>query len=117
MTTTDALFAGIVQRKVSNGIAGLAAAGSSLDRHKIAAIPAISAIDQTPRKHPCLRSWDEARAASPSGAAQTRIVSVAGIRLDPRKSVRPFKGIVCDDISEFESDHLSQAVRSLCARP
>jgi hypothetical protein len=39
----------------------------------------------------------------PSGAAQTRIVSVARIRLDPRKSVRPFKGIICGDISEFES--------------
>jgi hypothetical protein len=29
-----------VQRKVSNGVAGLAAAGSSLDRPKIAAVPA-----------------------------------------------------------------------------
>jgi hypothetical protein len=25
------------------------------------------------------------------------------VRLDSRKSVRPFKGIICDDISEFES--------------
>jgi hypothetical protein len=31
----------------------LAAAGSSLDRPKIAAVPAISAIDQRSRKHPC----------------------------------------------------------------
>jgi len=37
-------LAGKVQRKVSNGVAQLAAAGSSLDRHEIAAIPAISAI-------------------------------------------------------------------------
>jgi hypothetical protein len=37
---------------------------------------------------------------------------VAGIRLNPGKSVRPFKGIFCDDIFEFESDHLSQAVVS-----
>jgi hypothetical protein len=37
-----------------------------------------------------------------SAAAQTRIVSVARIRLDPRKIVRPFKGIICRDISEFE---------------
>jgi hypothetical protein len=43
---------------------------------------------------------------------QTGIVSVAGIRLDPGKFVRPFKGIFCDDIFEFESDHPSQAVRS-----
>ena len=30
--------------------------------------------------------------------------------------MRPFKGIICDDISEFESYHPSHAVRSLCAR-
>jgi hypothetical protein len=35
---------------------------------------------------------------------------VARIRLDPRKSVRSFKGIICGDISEFESHMLSQAV-------
>jgi hypothetical protein len=40
---------------------------------------------------------------SPGTAAQTRIVSVARIRLDSRKSVRPFKEIICGDISEFES--------------
>ncbi len=43
-TTTDARFAGKVQRKVSNGIAGLAAAGSSRHRQKIAAIPASASI-------------------------------------------------------------------------
>jgi hypothetical protein len=36
-------------------------------------------------------------------AARTRIVFVAGIRLDHRKSVRSFKGIICVSISEFES--------------
>jgi len=46
-------------------------------------------------------------------AAQMRIVSVAGIRLDHRKSVRPFKGRFCNNISEFESSHLSHAVGSL----
>jgi hypothetical protein len=40
VTTTHALLALKVQRKVSNGVAGLAAAGSSLDRPKIAAVPA-----------------------------------------------------------------------------
>jgi hypothetical protein len=49
----------------------------------------------------------------PGAAAQTRIVSKARIRLDSRKSVRSFKGIICDDISEFESSHPSHAVRSL----
>jgi len=34
VTTTHALLALKVQRKVSNGVAGLAAAGSSLDRQK-----------------------------------------------------------------------------------
>jgi hypothetical protein len=48
-----------------------------------------------------------------TAAAQTRIVSVARIRLDPRKSVRPFKGIICRDISEFESYMPRQAVGSL----
>jgi hypothetical protein len=40
VTTTHALLALKVQRKVSNGVASLAAAGSSLDRPKIAAVPA-----------------------------------------------------------------------------
>ena len=46
----------------------------------------------------------------PTAAAQTRMVSVARIRLDSRKSLRPFKGIICDDISEFESYMPSHAV-------
>src|SRR6266516_4778862 len=56
--------------------------------------------------------WAGGRQASSNAAAQTGIVSVAGIRLDPGKFVRPFKGIFCDDIFEFESDQLSQAVGS-----
>jgi hypothetical protein len=93
---------------VSHGIAGLAAAGSSRHRQKIAAIPASASI--------LPRSWHSARAAPPTVAARTRIVSAAGIRLDHRKSVRPFKGIICNDISEFESYMPSQAVRSPCTR-
>jgi hypothetical protein len=87
VTTTDALFAGKVQRKVRNGIAGLAAAGPSRHRQNIAA----EILAPGPR------------AAPPTVAARTRIVSAAGIRLNHRKSVRPFKGIFCNDISEFES--------------
>jgi len=41
---------------------------------------------------------------------------VARIRLDSRKSVRSFKGIICADISEFESRMPSHAVRSPPAR-
>jgi hypothetical protein len=39
----------------------------------------------------------------PNAAAQTQIVSKARIRLDSRKSLRSFKGIICVDISEFAS--------------
>jgi hypothetical protein len=39
-------------------------------------------------------------------------ISMARIRVDSRKSVRPFKGIICDDVSEFESHMPSHAVRS-----
>jgi peptidoglycan hydrolase-like protein with peptidoglycan-binding domain len=48
---------------------------------------------------------------------QSAIVSVARIWLDSRKSVRSFKGIICDDISEFESYMPSHAVSSLCSTP
>ena len=50
-------------------------------------------------------------------AAQTRMLSVARIRLVSRKSPRLFKGIICDDISEFESSHPSHPVRSLAGLP
>jgi hypothetical protein len=49
---------------------------------------------------------------TPGAAAQTRMVSVARIRLDPHRSMQSFKGIVCDDVSEFESCMPSQAVCS-----
>jgi hypothetical protein len=38
---------------------------------------------------------------------------MAGIRLGRWESARAFKGIICDDVSEFESDMASHAVRSL----
>jgi hypothetical protein len=50
---------------------------------------------------------------TPGAAAQTRMVSVAGIRLDSHESMRAFKGIICGDISEFELYMLSHAI-SLC---
>ena len=49
-------------------------------------------------------------------AAQTRVVSMAGIRLGSGESARAFKGIICDDISEFESYMPSHAVRSPSAK-
>jgi hypothetical protein len=80
---------------------------------EIAAIRAVSAMQlDDPRPRRTLdpgRTSPELRITNP--AAQTRIVSVARIRLDSWNSVRSFKGIFCHDISEFESDHLSHAVR------
>src|SRR6476620_8476194 len=58
-----------------------------------------------------------ARAAYPRAAAHTRMVCVAGIRLGSGESARAFKGIICDDISEFESHMPSHAVSSLCSTP
>src|SRR5262245_53955912 len=58
-------------------------------------------------------------ALGPSCASPTRSSNANSLcrqfRLDSRKSVRPFKGIICDDVSEFESCMPSQAVRSLGA--
>ena len=56
------------------------------------------------------------RAAYPRAAAQTRVVSLGGIRLRSWESARVFKGIICADVSEFESYMPSHAVASLRAR-
>jgi hypothetical protein len=72
---------------------------------------------QTSAQNACRRfRQHEAGAAFPQRRSSTRIVSVARIRLDSRKSVRSFKGIICGDISEFESYMASHAVRSPPAR-
>ena len=49
----------------------------------------------------------------PGAAAQTRVVSMAGIRLGSWESARAFKGIICADVSEFES-HMSSHAVCLC---
>src|SRR5437660_12615074 len=51
----------------------------------------------------------------PGAAAQTRVVSLAAIRLGSWESARAFKGIIRDDISGFESHMRSQRVGSLRA--
>jgi hypothetical protein len=56
-----------------------------------------------------------ARAAYPQPRSSSANGLVAKIRPDPKKSVRPFKGIFCPDISEFESHMPSHAVGSLPA--
>ena len=102
-----------------NGVAGFAAGGSSSDRKRSRPIRAFSV---TPRdgQRPCRTLAEDPgrtqpRAAYPGAAAQTRVVSLAGIRLGSWESARAFKGIICDDISEFESHMPSHPVRSLCA--
>src|SRR5215471_17663053 len=51
-----------------------------------------------------------------AAAAQTRVVSMAGIRLGSWESARAFKGIICVDVSEFESYMPSHGVGSLWGR-
>src|SRR4029453_2615390 len=72
-----------------------------------------SAQNRAPSCHPrkktlCDGTRPELRLTT--AAAQRRIISVARIRLDPAKSVRPFKGIICADVFEFESHMPSRAV-------
>jgi hypothetical protein len=69
-----------------------------------------SAIEQ---RHPCRDPGMRSELHFPEAAAQTRIVSVARIRLDSRNLSDLSKGIACRDISEFESYHPSQPVWSL----
>jgi hypothetical protein len=61
-----------------------------------------------------------ARAASPRRRSSNGNSLCGQNSAGSRESARPFKGIICDDISEFESDHLSHAVRSprasICTR-
>src|SRR5262249_55985594 len=47
------------------------------------------------------RGQKRKRLRIPNAAAQTRVVSLAGIRLGCWESARAFKGIICDDISEI----------------
>jgi hypothetical protein len=129
--TTHALFARKVQRKLSNGVATLPPADHVLierDRGQFVAsrrrrmmanvraerllkipaepspelrIPGAAAQTRVVRELGWCRPRKHLRI--PNAAAQTRIVSKARIRLDSHKSVRSFKEIICDDISEFES--------------
>jgi len=46
----------------------------------------------------------------PNAAIKNAKVSVARIRVHSWRSVRPFKEIICGDVSEFESYMPSQAV-------
>src|SRR5262249_21040575 len=80
-------------------------AGRAMLRHWVVLLSRAPTL--CPREH---SGENEARAAPPTFAARTRIVSAAGIRLAHRESVRSFKGIFCHDISESESYMPSHAV-------
>ena len=80
---------------------------------EILAMSAMRLDDRAPARETRLRSRHYPELRLPTAAAQTRIVSGARIRLDLRKSARPFKGIIFPDVSEFESYMPSHAVGSL----
>ena len=106
VVTTHALFARKVQRKVSNGVAAFAARGSSLigkNRGNFRVISAMQIDDQRLREDARGMPTLGQSCVPPGAAAQTRMVCVAGIRLDSHRSIRAFNGIICDEISEFEA--------------
>src|SRR5262249_51390626 len=96
--TTHALFARKVQRKLSNGVAGFAAGRSSSDRKRARPIRASPATRQmaTVRAERLLKipADPSPELRIPGAAAQTRVVSMVGIRLGSWESVRAFKGII-----------------------
>jgi hypothetical protein len=81
-------------------------------RRRIISASAENRGNSCQRKHSAPGTRLGQSCVSQTSQLKTRIVSVARIRLNPWKTVRPFKGI-CDDISEFESYMPSHAVRSL----
>ena len=52
-----------------------------------------------------------------NAAAQTRVVSMTAIRLGSWESARAFKGIICDDIFEFESHMRPRCLRCQPSEP
>ena len=65
----------------------------------------------TPAQERLLRSWHEARAAYPHRRSSNANSLCGQNSAGSGESVRAFKGIFCDDISEFESHMPSQPVR------
>jgi hypothetical protein len=80
-------------------------------RRRIISASAENRGNSCQRKHSAPGTRLGQSCVSQTSQLKTRIVSVARIRLNPWKTVRPFKGI-CDDISEFESYMPSHPVRS-----
>ena len=105
--TTHALFAPKVQRKVSNGIAGLVADGASLDQQKSRANSCLygdAALRPTSAPHVAEDpSSTRPERHFPSGAAQTRIVSGGPFGRTNESLSRHLKYMDRGRIPEFES--------------
>lgn len=101
-------------RKVQMVLPHLGAPASSLDR-PVQFLP-ITALIKPGQHTPAEILALGLELRIPNAAAQTRPVSLAGIRQDSRGSKRYFKQIFCDNISEFEANMPSHAVGSLPAR-
>src|SRR5215510_4522796 len=89
----------------------LSKGGNATDAGKREGIGRKSRGNSCQRKHPA-----EILALGPSCASHRRSLNANSLcgqnSAGSRESERAFKGIFCDDISEFESYHLSQPVRS-----
>src|SRR5258708_5664682 len=109
---THALFARKVQRKLSNGVAGLAAAGSSLDRQKSRQF--LPSQRRRLMTNVCASTSAKSRPELriPTAAAQTRVVSGGEVWPIQRELSRHLKYMARARISEFESSQASHAVRS-----
>src|SRR5215510_2653347 len=89
----------------------LSKGGNATDAGKREGIGRKSRGNSCQRKHPA-----EILALGPSCASHRRSLNANSLcgqnSAGSRESERAFKGIFCDDISEFESYHLCQPVRS-----
>ena len=114
MLTTHALLARKVQRKLSMMLMALPPEDHLLiERDRGQFVPSRRRrMMANVRAERLLKIPAEPELRIPGAAAQTRMVSMAGIRLGSGESARAFKGIICDDISEFESHMPSQPVQS-----
>src|SRR5262249_44669411 len=110
--TTHALFARKVQRKLSNGVAGFAAGGSSSDRKRARPIRAFSATPHDGQR-PCRRLAEDPGRTQPRAAYPRRCSSNAS-GLHGRNSAR-----ILGILATFQRDNLRRhfGVRVLSRQP
>jgi len=118
---TDALLAGKVQRKVSNGVAALAAGGASLDRQKSRPIRALQRCRATiwprdgcadeffreprDRSAPPPESSRPAEAAVGAAAQSAKVVNLANWSDDDSTGLELHEPETTDIVITFESRH------------